>query len=370
MSRIDALQIAPAEAGPVLTPQQKRFNSLIRQIEQARRSLAAWHDGIPVYGQAHTQVLLPLQTAFMAARREWAFALDAQLAQRRWTRTERQTLRTLLCEAAGELLSARDDDAELKALFDKHAEVDFDTERQEVALAMKDLAQAVTGLDLGDDEDIRTEADLFERMQQGMRAQEQAEEAAAAERETAAPRRRKTAAQQRKEAEAQQATQSLREIFRKLASLLHPDRETDPREREAKNALMQRVNQTYAANDLLTLLELQLQVEQIDAGHIAKASNERLKHYNKVLSEQLQELKHELARVEAAFRFDFNLEPGLGLDPRKLDQLLDANARRLRAELQRQQRDLLMLEDVATTKRWLKRQQQLLRQADFDIGFF
>ncbi len=370
MSRIDALQIAPVEASPALTPQQRRFNSLIRQIEQARRTLATWHDSIPVYGQAYTQVLLPLQTAFMAARREWAFALDAQLTQRRWAKAERETLRTLLCDAAGELLDARDDDAELKALFDKHAEVDFDIERQDVALAMKDLAQAVTGLDLGDDEGIRTEADLFERMRHGMRAQEEANEAAAAEREAAAPRQRKTAAQQRKEAEAQQATQSLREIFRKLASFLHPDRETDPRQREAKNALMQKVNQAYAANDLLTLLELQLQVEQIDAGHIAKAGNERLKHYNKVLSEQLQELKHELARVEAGFRFDFNLEPGLGLDPRKLGQLLDGNARRLRAELQRQQRELLMLEDVAATKRWLKRQQQLLRQADFDIGFF
>jgi hypothetical protein len=370
MSRIDALQITPVEASPALTPQQKRFNSLIRQIEQARRTLAAWQDSIPVYGQAYTQVLLPLQTAFMAARREWAFALDAQLAQRRWTKTERETLRTLLCEAAGELLDARDDEAQLKALFDKHAEVDFDTEQQEMALAMKDLAQAVTGLDLGDDEGIRTEADLFERMQQGMRAQAQAEEDAAAEREAAVPRRRKTAAQQRKEAEAQQASQSLREIFRKLASLLHPDRETDPQEREAKNALMQKVNQAYAANDLLTLLELQLQVEQIDAGHIAKASTERLKHYNKVLSEQLQELKHELAHVEARFRFDFHLEPGWGLDPRKLGQLLEGNARQLRAELQRQQRDLRMLDDVATTKRWLKRQQRLLRQADFGIGLF
>ncbi|WP_028998793.1 J domain-containing protein [Azohydromonas australica] len=370
MSRIDALQITPVEASPALTPQQKRFNSLIRQIEQARRTLATWHDSIPVYGTAYTQVLLPLQTAIMAARRDWSFALDAQLTQHRWAKAERETLRTLLCEAAGELLGTRDDDAELKALFDKHAEVDFDTERQKVALAMKDLAQAVTGLDLGDDEGIRTEADFLERMQQGMRAQEQAEEAAAAEREAATPRRRKTAAQQRKEAEAQQATQSLREIFRQLASLLHPDRETDPRQREAKNALMQKVNQAYAANDLLSLLELQLQVEQIDANHIAKAGNERLKHYNKVLSEQLQELKHELARVEAMFRLDFNLDPGWGLDPRKLGQLLEGHARRLRAELQRQQRDLLMLEDVGTTKRWLKRQQQLLRQADFGTDFF
>jgi hypothetical protein len=105
-----------------------------------------------------------------------------------------------------------------------------------------------------------------------------------------------------------------RESCRELASLLHPDRETDPRERKAKNALMQRVNQAYAANDLLTLQELQLQVEQIDLGHIAKASNERLKHCDRVLSEQLQELKHELARVEAGVRFDFNLDPGWGED--------------------------------------------------------
>jgi hypothetical protein len=95
MSRIDALQITPVEASPVLTPQHKRFNSLIRQIEQARRTLATWHDSIPVHGQAYTKVLLPLQTAFMAARRDWAFALDAQLTQRRRVMAERETLRTL-----------------------------------------------------------------------------------------------------------------------------------------------------------------------------------------------------------------------------------------------------------------------------------
>jgi hypothetical protein len=78
----------PGRSRTGLTPQQKRFNSLIRQIQQARRALARWHDSIPVYGQAYTQVLLPLQTAFIAARREWAFALDVQLERRRWTKTE------------------------------------------------------------------------------------------------------------------------------------------------------------------------------------------------------------------------------------------------------------------------------------------
>src|SRR5205085_9368643 len=115
---------------------------------------------------------------------------------------------------------------------------------------------------------------------QGMQQQAQA---ADARREAKASRRRKTAAQQRREDEAQQATQSVREIFRKLASALHPDRETDSAQREVKTALMQQVNQAYTSNDLLALLELQLRIEQVDAAHMAQADAQRVKHYNRVL---------------------------------------------------------------------------------------
>lgn len=62
MSR-NALQISTGEAGAALTPQQKRFNTLIRQIEQTRQTLVAWHENIGVYRQAHAQVVLPLRAA-------------------------------------------------------------------------------------------------------------------------------------------------------------------------------------------------------------------------------------------------------------------------------------------------------------------
>src|SRR5205085_3856074 len=105
--------------------------------------------------------------------------------------------------AADELLHANDDDAALKALFAKHAEVDFDTEQQQMARAMKEMTEAVTGLDLGDDDGIDTDADLFERMQQGLRERAAAEQEAMHNAKSAP--RRKSAAQQRREAEAQQA---------------------------------------------------------------------------------------------------------------------------------------------------------------------
>nr|WP_297355215.1 hypothetical protein [uncultured Caldimonas sp.] len=224
MPPTQALQISAVQAGPALTPAQKRFNTLIRQIEKARQTLAAWQDGIAMYRRAHAEVLQPLQDELLAGHRQWVLALDAALGRPGWTKAERTTLRELLCEAAGELLDGGGEDEEMKALFNKHADVDFDTEQRDAMRTMKSLAEAMTGLDLGDDESLESDADLIARMRQGLQEQAAAEEAGQAERAAKAVPRRKSAAQQRREAEAQQATQSVREIYRKLASALHPDR--------------------------------------------------------------------------------------------------------------------------------------------------
>jgi hypothetical protein len=368
MSGLHSLQISPGAPGSALTPEQKRFNTLLRQIEQARRTLAAWRDNVPLYLQAHTQRIVPLLAALTAARGERAFAFDRLLDHPGWSRAESALLRELICDSVAEILEAADeDDAALKALFDKHADVDLDTERQTSRLALKDMMEAMTGLDLGDDADISSDQDLFERMRNRLAAEtaEAAEPAAGQKRA-----RRKTAARQRREAETQLATQSIREIFRKLASALHPDREVDPAQRKAKTALMQRVNQAYAANDLLTLLELQLQIEQVDASHVASASAQRLKQYNKLLAEQLAELKAEAARLETTFRMDFGLGPGWGLNPTKLTALLRQNTEELRSALAMIQLDLRMLADRAGARRWLKRERQRQRNGIFDDEFF
>jgi hypothetical protein len=374
MAAAHDLQISASPGGTPLRPDQKRFNTLIRQIERARAKLAAWRDAIPLYAQAHAQVIVPLARTALTVHRQWTFALDRLLDQPGWTKAERATLRELICENAAELLdAAEEDDAELKALFDKHAEVDFDTEQREMRLALADMAQAVTGVDLGDLDDITSDDELFERMQAGLAEQAAREEAA---QESAPPARArrgktKTAVQQRREAEAQLATQSVREVFRKLASALHPDRETDAAQRAAKTALMQKVNQAYAASDLLALLELQLQIEQVDAAHIADAGAQRLKHYNKVLAEQLGELKAEIERMEMGFCFDFGIEPGWATDPAKLLGLIELQAADLRKELALQRRELRTLDDKAATKRWLKREQRRLREEEaFDRSFF
>ncbi|QFZ82658.1 hypothetical protein GFK26_07745 [Variovorax paradoxus] len=96
-----------------------------------------------------------------------------------------------------------------------------------------------------------------------------------------------------------------------------------------------------------------------------------MRHSNKVLGEQLVELKAEIEGVELRFCYDHGLEPGrAAIDPRKLGPLLEKHCRQLRLELSQQQHELGMLADTAATKRWLKQQRQLLHDPAYGFDPF
>ena len=170
----------------------------------------------------------------------------------------------------------------------------------------------------------------------------------------------------------------MREVYRKLASAMHPDRETDPDERERKTVLMQRVNHAYGQRNLLELLQLQLELEHIDASTLNTLTADRLKHYNRVLTEQLDELKQEVFDQEQGFKLQFNLDP--------FDKLTLANLPRfyqyqLDSVLNDIQELILLGEEPnypKSLKAWLKEQRDYEREMEkaldddsfFDDPFF
>lgn len=350
--RTDVVPTATTEDGRPLTPAQKRFQSLVKRIETERHTLSAWQTHAPAFRQAYWEAMDPLMEDLDAATRQWSFALDATLEKTTWTAAQRTTLQELICEAASSLLAVRDD-AEVKALFDKHAEDDYDSQQRNLLMTIKSVAEQELGIDLGDDE-IASEDELRERIRQAEAAAADAAPDVEVEPPPAKPKA--NAAQKRRDLDAAEASRSLREIYRKLASALHPDREIDPVQREAKTAQMQRVNQAYANKDLLSLLQLQLDIEQIDTHHVANASDQRLKHYNKVLSEQLEELKDEVHDVATDFCMEFRLESWPLPKPEKLAPFIERAKREVRDELFVVQCNLRMLENVTATKRWLRGQ--------------
>ena len=373
------VHIPAAHAGAPLSAQQKKFNRHIERIAQQRELLDDWQQAITAYRERHAREAVPLQRLYRELMVELVLCLDRASDDKKLTKAERRTLGEAITDRLAVLIDAVSDEAtraSLKEIYNRHSGSDYDAEEaadNDVAKEMaQTMARQVFGVDLDlQDANMDSPEDFLRRLQEQLQAQqEQAEQQREAHR--AARPRKPSARELKAKEEAAQATQSVREIYRKLASHLHPDRETDPAERERKTVLMQRVNQAYQDNKLLDLLQLQLEIEQIDPEHIAGLSEQRLQHYNRVLAEQLKELQQEVREVQDHFLMAFGLDPYGNLKPASLMRELRAHLHIVECENLQLRKELNALRAVpATLKDWIKaeRQQQKAQQNDMGEWF-
>jgi hypothetical protein len=344
-----------ASAAP-LSAEQRRFNQLLARLDKARAELQAWVEQARLYAVAHAQRVEPLQAELQQCQLRLVRRLDALLGERgaKWTPSDRRRIREDLCNLSAGLLEHTADEtvaAELRALFERHAGHDIDTDNREAMAAMKALTEAMTGLDLGDGEFADEEALLRAMLERGAQAQ-RADTQPEPEPE---PERKPSAAQRRRERELAEASQSLREVYRKLAAALHPDRASDAADRARRDALMPRVNQAYEARDLLALLSLQLEIEQVDVEHMARTTAARARQYNRLLGEQLAEIQAEIDARRMALCRDYGLAP---YPPPRLDRLgavLEETVRTCRAHLAAAHTELAQLDDPVQAKSLLRR---------------
>lgn len=342
-----------------LSKNQKTFNTLIKQIEKRRAELAAWEAVAPGYQQKYASDLLPLVETSTDLQIALVHRLDQASTQNGLTKTERRTIAGLISELAGAVLAERDD-AELKAIYNKHSRSDYDREEAAAAEQMKFEFEDMFGFELDDDS---SPEDFLKRAQAQYEADQRAREERLAKRKKSAKQLAREAQQQ---AEAKQIGQSIREVYRKLASAVHPDRETDAHERDRKTALMQRANQAYESNNLLQLLELQLELEHIDQTAINNISEERLKHYNKILKGQLVELDQQVLHAEGRFRAQFGISPFAGVSPSTIMRDLASDIADLRRAIRELKKDLLALQDLKRLKSWLRDLRNQPRRTDLD----
>ncbi len=106
---------------------------------------------------------------------------------------------------------------------------------------------------------------------------------------------KKQLAAEEKEKEAEdKMKKDTRTIYTQLAKQLHPDTEQDETKRDAKTELMKRVTNAYSNNDLYELLQIQMEVDQLDADSLSGASDDTMESYIKVLQKQVNEIRQEI----------------------------------------------------------------------------
>lgn len=337
------------------TKQQATFQRLIRQIDEQRAQVAEWHTYSERYNQRVDSELMPLFAQLREKRIAMLHLLDTQFHQRKVIggKQQRAKLCDIILNLANELLLEQRDE-EIVALYDKYSDLSYDDQADIDKAISQDIVEELFGVHLDND---NADVSMEEMLAKAMRQRQQEEEAK--NKTESGSRRRKSAkqaaAEEKRAAAKKEISQSVREIYRKLASSLHPDRASTDLTADEKTTLMQRVNQAYDRGNLLELLNIQLEIEQIDTNYLTNLPDERIEHYIQVLREQLAELKTELASLLMPYR---QLVPYTQkIKPTHVDKAMDAEITRLEIDLQQADIDLVAFQDAKQLATFIKHYQ-------------
>ena len=255
----------------------RKLNRLIDEIEQQKILLAAWQN-------AKDEIRAYSQKALMPAYRELYSTLYTQM-QTLWTSLNQFDLnKNDLCTVENKIQnltqllkdSSMLNTEQLKQVDAMHAY--FQQSAQLAQSKKKSKKSAVTDINTDVESEVIDEYVEDWDTEQYQQAREQA----------------KLKRQQDKQAQAEKmTTQSLKSVYLKIASIIHPDREPDEAKKAEKTELLQRANEAYEQEDLFYLLKLQLEVEQNKGEGKKGLTTEQVKFYQQALEAQYQNLKQQ-----------------------------------------------------------------------------
>jgi len=272
-----------------LSPQQKKLNRLIEQIEQQKIQLATWQKAqaeiqqqagktlVPIYTELHDILFQQLEQLWNSLQSyEFSKADIAQLDDKI------QNLTAIL--KSSQVLSEQQ---KLKVIQIDHFYQQHAEHNQAKKNKKKPTIESHDPIEIYDQHLNREQADVD---LDGYEYDEQQHEV---EREQHRLNRQK----QKREQAQKMAEQSLKTVYLKIASIIHPDREQDEQLKVEKTEMLQHANAAYEKQDLFYLLKLQIQVEQNRGVAQKGLSNEQVKFYKLALDAQSQKLDDEINEI-------------------------------------------------------------------------
>ena len=344
-------------ADRVLSAGQKRFNQLLERTETLANKIEAARELVDAHRIASGATLRPLEDRRNTLMRDMAMWLDDRLKRPGLTRKQQQMASGIICGLTSGLALLGFED--MRALHDAHSDESLADQEKANAADAQAFMEEMLGQAVGGDQEFANTEELLRASLEQVRQQAQAHE-----RSRAAHKARRAKAAQQKQAgqQTQDADAALRNIYRQLASALHPDRETDPAERARKTGLMSEVNAAYGRRDLLALLQLQLRADLVDARKVSGMAKEKIAALSVLLNERAEALTRELREFEEQTRAEFELPPYLPLAAVGLRRHLLEQKHGVLADIGMMQRDSIRVRDDAEFKRWLREQDRLARE--------
>jgi len=290
------------QAKKTVSKSQQMFNRLTKKIETLQTKIREKAKVLDTCLDFYVRFLYPIEQEMTALRKEIVKLLYPFYSNKNILRkNERKILKEMIVAQLGHICSNDTEvcDDEIKHIFEamhgqKYDEALAEGIKEEFK-EMKDTVEsmfAMEGMDIDlNGIDMETDQEtFFHKLREQMEKMSQKKGAE----ETTKRETKKQTKMKMREMEIKEASKrNLNSIYRQLAKVLHPDLEQDAVIRVEKEALMRQLTAAYAANDLHTLLRLEMQWINQENTHLETLSEEKLSIYNHLLREQVQDLEQE-----------------------------------------------------------------------------
>ena len=280
------LKLSVQQDSPNLSPQQKKLNRLIEQIEQQKLQLAAWQKAQAEIQQQARKTLVPIYTELHDILFQQLEQLWNSLQSYEFSKADIAQLDNKIQNLAAILKSSQvlSEQQKLKVIHIDHFYQQHAEHNQAKKNKKKPMIEIHDPTETYDQNLSHKQADVD---LDGYEYDEQQHEV---EREQHRLNRQK----QKREQAQKMTEQSLKTVYLKIASIIHPDREQNEQLKVEKTEMLQHANQAYEQQDLFYLLKLQIQIEQNRGVAQKGLSNEQVKFYKLALDAQKQQLDDQI----------------------------------------------------------------------------
>ena len=299
MSSFTDLTITNKKQQP-LNKQQQAFNKLVKKIEQLRMKIKKTSETLDKQLDFYTKEINPEELKLVEKTKDLVkLYYDIHQNKKFLTQQEKKLIKEMMAAELDFILSMEaNPDDELKAIYQFANGETYEDSMKEQFEEMKGEMESMFnsfGMDI-DLSDIDPETGQEELARRIKMMQEELQNKQEQNNWQDKPRKKsvKQLEKEEKERKMEEArNKNISTIYRQLAKAFHPDLEQDVEKKAEKEVLMKQLTSAYEANDLHTLLKLELEWIHREEEHVNELTNEKLTIYNAVLKEQVQELEQE-----------------------------------------------------------------------------
>ena len=340
--------------GPI-SPDHLAFFALVDEAKALSDRTTALRALVDHYRVTYWSVVRPLQQRQAGLRRAIVVMLDDKLTDFALSAKQQRFLKRIICRAAKDFALQGDDD--MRILHDKHSEETLTEIEKAQAAEAQAYFEQMMGESLDGEDAFDNIDDVLHASIERMRKQAQAREKA---KEKRRKRSGKSATDSGLDALAFGTKESLRTIYRQLASALHPDRETDPSKRSQKTKLMSAANTAYSSGDLFSLLQLQMKANLSEEQISASLAADKISALSILLQQKLHHLQRAHRDLEIETVAEFVLPSAVSITAPFLKSHLNKTQRDLQTNINDLKADMVTMTTSAGLKRWLKEQAEFV----------